>query len=310
MRRNTQRLYESIMKVVDRSVRKALNEQISQKDMADWADEVGEPYTSDELGQRPSRLHNDMARWAEEAGEMYTSDELDDYDSIFTDETFRYIADNGTLPAKFKINKLNFNKFIDRLSEDICDLKRFIPDIDRLTISDVKTFLMEVNNTSGGDYFKKNLDKINKYEAKYRMLDGFQLMVESVKLLKGCINLLDQEAYAETIGSLCRTVVCSKVAQKLSNIALFAANVYYQTKSKKLCIALSDYLQSQNGFADSLSYNAKSDYQDKNNGIINLPEIVKLKNKNELIGEKRIYIFRYTFDFPAIWMLLYVIHKM
>ena len=36
MRRNTQRLYESIMKVVDRSVRKALNEQMANDNNADY----------------------------------------------------------------------------------------------------------------------------------------------------------------------------------------------------------------------------------------------------------------------------------
>ena len=143
MRRNTQRLYESIMKVVDRSVRKALNEQISQKDMAEWANEVGEPYTSDEL---------------------------DDYDSIFTDETFKYIGDTGNLPAKYK--NINLDKYINRLSEDICDLKRFIPDIDLYTYDSIT----KIKHYIDDNLSENDLIIINKLDEKYKTIDGFPLL--------------------------------------------------------------------------------------------------------------------------------------
>ena len=57
------------MKVVDRSVRKALSETYlpTNADMVDWADKVGEPYTSDELSQRSSRLRlpsgDELNKW-------------------------------------------------------------------------------------------------------------------------------------------------------------------------------------------------------------------------------------------------------
>ena len=75
---------------------------------------------------------------------------------------------------------INLDKYINRLSEDICDLKRFIPDIDLYTYDSIT----KIKHYIDDNLSENDLIIINKLDEKYKTIDGFPLLQKTFDYLR------------------------------------------------------------------------------------------------------------------------------